>query len=66
MRGGDNPAGDHVALAGELERPGVGVQLEAAALPGTKRETREVDAVISRAHSVIEVSERANRKGPDR
>ena len=65
-RVGTDPAGDHVALAGELERPGVGVELEAAALPGTKRETREVDAVISRAHPVIEVSERTNRKGPDR
>ena len=41
---------DDVALAAELELARIDVQLELAALSRTQRETREIDAVISRWH----------------
>ena len=51
------------APARVLELARSGLQVEPPAFPRAKRETRQVDAVISRAHSPIEISETADGEG---
>lgn len=60
----DRLARDGVALAAELELSRIGLDVEPAALAGAKRETRQIDAVISRAHPAIEVSGSASPRVP--